>query len=107
MLPVKDDERKKYPIASGVLDYFPDVIVGLAEISDAGNKQHHPDKPLFWNREKSTDHADCLMRHFMQRGKLDKDGKRHTLKMVWRACALAQLELEGARHTECPPSAAG
>jgi hypothetical protein len=35
-----------------------------------------------------------MMRHFLQRGTLDKDGVRHSVKMAWRAMALVQKELE-------------
>lgn len=34
------------------------------------------------------------MRHFVERGKLDSDGLRHSAKMAWRALALLQKELE-------------
>ena len=87
-------ERKRHPVATGVLDYFPDAILALARVSWAGNEQHHPGKPLHWDRSKSTDEADALMRHFLQRGTLDSDGIRHTAKMAWRALAMLQKELE-------------
>jgi hypothetical protein len=51
---------------------------------------------LHWAREKSTDHADCLGRHLLERGKIDKDGERHTTKAAWRILAMLQLELEKA-----------
>lgn len=93
-LPEDSKERKKYPVASGVLDYFPDAIVAISEVSYAGNEQHNPGKPLHWDRSKSDDEADTMQRHFLERGKLDKDGKRHTAKMAWRALALLQKEIE-------------
>ena len=40
------------------------------------------------------DQADCLLRHFIDRGTLDNDGLRHTAKLAWRALAMLQLELE-------------
>lgn len=86
--------RKEYPVATGCLDYFPDAIVEVAHTSLVGNKQHHEDAPLHWDRDRSKDHADCLMRHFLQRGKIDADGVRHTAKVAWRALALLQKELE-------------
>lgn len=82
------------PIASGVLDYFPDAIAAIAEVSKLGNDQHNPGEPLHWSREKSGDHADCIVRHLMERGMIDVDGARHSAKMAWRALALLQLELE-------------
>ena len=86
--------RKKQPVASGVLDYFPDAIVAVSEVSQVGNDQHNPGQPLFWNREKSGDEADSLMSHFMRRGLRDADGVRHSAKAAWRALALLQKEIE-------------
>lgn len=86
--------RKTRPIASGVLDYFPDAIVALAEVSWKGNEQHNPNTSLRWDRSKSGDEADALMRHFMQRGTVDDDGILHTAKLCWRACAMLQKEIE-------------
>lgn len=93
-LPTDPKERKSYPIASGVLDYFPDAIVALAQISKAGNDQHNPGLPLRWTRSKSGDEADTCMRHFLQRGTVDTDGMRHTAKAAWRMLALLQKEIE-------------
>jgi hypothetical protein len=93
-LPTDAASRKNFPIASGVLDYFPDALVALSEISKAGNDQHNPGLPLRWTRSKSGDEADTCMRHFLQRGTLDTDGKRHTAKAAWRILALLQKEIE-------------
>ena len=94
LLPTDAQERKKIPIVSGVLDYFPLAIAEVAKCSWAGNQQHHPDKELHWDKTKSTDHADCIGRHLIDRGKFDTDGQRHSAKLAWRALALLQLELE-------------
>ena len=94
LLPTDAQERKQIPIVSGVLDYFPLAIAEVAKCSWAGNQQHHPDKPLQWDKTKSTDHADCIARHLIDRGKFDTDGQRHSAKLAWRALALLQLELE-------------
>lgn len=96
-LPEDAAARKEYPLASGVLDYFPDALIALAYLSSKGNQQHNPDKPLHWDRSKSTDEADTLMRHFVQRGTLDADGIRHSVKVAWRALALLQKEIEGEK----------
>lgn len=98
-LPDEPKERKKYPIASGVLDYFPDAIVAIARVSFEGNEQHNPGKPLHWDRSKSADEADTMQRHFMQRGTRDKDGTRHTAKAAWRMLALLQKEIENEAAT--------
>ena len=97
MLPIDAKERKTYPIATGFIDYFPDAVAAVAHLSYVGNNQHNPGKPLHWDRTKSMDHADTLMRHFLQRGTLDSDGVRHSVKAAWRALALLQLELEAAQ----------
>lgn len=97
-LPAEAVARKHVPIATGVLDYFPDALVAVAEVSYMGNLQHNPGQPLHWDRSKSRDEADCMIRHYLQRGTRDIDGTRHTAKMVWRALALLQKEIEGERE---------
>lgn len=94
MLPTGAKDRKEYPITSGVLDYFPEAIAAVANVSFIGNKQHNPGEPLHWAREKSMDHEDCIARHLLERGTIDVDGMRHTAKLAWRALALLQLEIE-------------
>lgn len=94
-LPSDSGERKRIPIISGALDYFPLALLEVAKISMAGNEQHNPGKPLHWNRDKSADHADCIGRHLIERGLIDTDGERHTAKLAWRALALLQGEMEG------------
>ena len=87
-------DRKSVPLCTGVLDYFPDALIEVAKVSVEGNKQHNPGEPLHWAKEKSTDHADCIMRHLVDRGKFDSDDTRHSAKLAWRALALLQTELE-------------
>lgn len=89
--------RKEVPLCTGVLDYFPDALAAVAEVSWQGNQQHNPGEPLHWAREKSADHGDCLVRHLLERGTVDVDGQRHTAKMAWRALAILQLEIEAER----------
>jgi hypothetical protein len=95
--PKESKERKACPVASGVIDYFPDALVAVARVSFAGNEQHNPGTPLHWDRSKSADEADALMRHFIERGTLDSDGIRHSAKVAWRALALLQKEIEGEK----------
>ena len=96
-LPTEAIARKAIPLATGCFDYFPDALVAVAELSRIGNEQHNPGKPLFWDRSKSTDEADALARHFIQRGTRDSDGVRHSAKVAWRALALLQKEIEKER----------
>ncbi len=87
-------ERKRLPMARGLLDYFPSA---LAEVA---NTQHNgPESEMHWARGKSSDHADCIVRHLVDRGSLDTDGLSHTAKIAWRALALLQEELEAAGAT--------
>ena len=93
-LPADAKARKDIPLASGVFDYFPDALAEVAKVSKTGNDQHNPGQPLHWARGKSTDQADTMLRHFIERGTMDTDGMRHSAKMVWRGLAILQLELE-------------
>lgn len=95
-LPADSVERKAAPLTTGVLDYFPLAMAAVARVSKAGNDQHNPGQPLRWVRGKSADHADCIVRHLVERGTIDTDGQRHTAKVAWRALALLQEELEAA-----------
>jgi hypothetical protein len=91
---VNAQQRKQRPIVSGVLDYFPDALLEVAYTSFVGNEQHNPGEPLHWAKEKSTDEADALVRHLIQRGTWDTDGVRHSAKAAWRALALLQREID-------------
>lgn len=86
--------NKSMPVCTGFLDYFPDAIREVSKVSLAGNKQHNIDGPLSWDRSKSADHADCLVRHQLLRGTRDTDGQLHSAKVAWRAMAQLQIELE-------------
>lgn len=88
--------RKATPLATGVIDYFPDALLAVAELSRIGNDQHNPGQPLHWDRSKSGDESDALMRHFVDRGTIDVDKVRHSTKVAWRALALLQKEIENA-----------
>lgn len=106
ILPSTSTERKKYPIATGVLDYFPDAIAAIANVSFVGNEQHNPGQHLHWAREKSTDQDDTCMRHFLERGTRDVDGQRHTAKAAWRLLAILQLEIEAEQARATKPVSA-
>ena len=96
-LPSDAKERKTYPIGTGFLDYFPRAVAEVAHVSYVGNEQHNPGLPVHWDRSKSKDEADALIRHFLERGKIDSDGVRHSAKMAWRAMALLEKELEAEK----------
>jgi hypothetical protein len=88
--------RKEMPIARGLFDYFPLACAAVAHVSFKANEQHNPGQPMHWARGKSTDHADCIARHLIERGAIDDDGLRHSAKLAWRALANLQEELERA-----------
>lgn len=98
------EQRKQRPVFSGVLAYFPDALLEVSYCSWVGNEQHNPGQPLHWDRAKSTDEADALVRHLMQAGVVDTDGVRHTAKVAWRALALLQKEIEQSRKLQVPDS---
>jgi hypothetical protein len=104
--------RKRYPITTGFLDYFPDAVQAAAEVSFVGNEKHNPGEALHHSRGKSNDHADCIARHLMERGSFvdevigDKTYRiRHSAAMLWRAAALLQEELEAEGLCSLPRAA--
>lgn len=98
------DERKRYPMCAGLIDYFPDACAAVSNVSFEGNEKHNPGEPLHWSRGKSMDHADCILRHLTQRGGFD-GGIRHTAALAWRALALLQEELEAEKNLGSPRGA--
>lgn len=96
--------RKTYPMARGLLDYFPDALAEVAKVSYLGNEKHNPGEPLHHARGKSTDHADCIIRHLVGRGGFDGD-IRESAAMAWRALALLQEELEEELKLSLPRGA--
>lgn len=97
-------ERKAMPIFRGVLAYFPDALLEVAKVSEAGNQQHNAGQPLHWAKEKSTDEADCIVRHLLEADKIDTDGMLHAAKVAWRALALLQRIIDCKKSpTAIPP----
>lgn len=95
MLTADSAERKGTPITTGVFDYFPLAMAAVARISKKGNDKHNPGQPLHWARNKSTDHADCIPRHLIDRGTIDPDsGELHEACLAWRALAMLELAEE-------------
>jgi hypothetical protein len=98
LLPTDPKERKKLPIGTGVLDYFPLTMAEISKASIAGNKQHVPGTPLHWDRSKSQDDGDAMIRHYIDRYEIDEDGVAECGKMAWRACAVSEKILEERRR---------
>ena len=98
-LPTDAKERKRIPLWSGLVKYFPDALVAVAKLSQVANEQHNPGEPVHWSREKSFDHEDTLLRHLLDSGTVDNDGQLHSTKVAWRALAMLQIEIERS-HTK-------
>jgi len=88
----KAQERKKIPVYSGFVKYFPNAIKDVAVCSRIANEQHHAGKPLHWDMDKSTDELDAMMRHLIDHisEPIDDDGIRHITKVAWRAMAMLE-----------------
>lgn len=96
-LPTDAKARKDIPIYSGFIKYFPLAIAAVAELSRKGNDQHNPGKPLRWDRSKSGDELDAMMRHVLDDAygvPVDTDNVLHKTKVAWRAMADLQKALE-------------
>lgn len=96
--------RKTYPMARGLIDYFPDALAEVAKVSYLGNEKHNPGEEMHHARGKSTDHADCILRHLVGRGGFDGD-TRESAALAWRALALLQEELEREMGLSLPRGA--
>jgi hypothetical protein len=96
--------RKTYPMAAGLLDYFPDALAEVSRISYLGNQKHNPGESMHHARGKSMDHADCIIRHLVGRGGFDGE-LRESAALAWRALALLQEELEAEMGLPLPRGA--
>jgi len=105
-LPTDSRARKAVPLFEGFIGYFPDAMAEVARLSVAGNEKHSPGQPLHWDRSKSTDHADCIIRHQVEFDAIDEDdGFHHAAKVAWRAMAQLQELLERVRGLPPPRNA--
>lgn len=101
-IPQDDESRKSAPLFRGLLGYFPAALFAVAAHSLASDQKHNPDNPDApkWTRGKSSDHADCIVRHLIDAGTretVSKDERLyHLTAAAWRA--LAQLQEEHEYH---------
>lgn len=95
----KAQDRKATPVYSGVLKYFPNALKEVSKCSLAGQKQHNQGNDLYWDKSKSTDNEDALVRHLIDHGidPMDDDGVLHLAKVAWRALASLEIYLENER----------
>ena len=85
-LPTDPVARKMIPVYTGFISYFPRAIAAVSKISMVGGIQHgQTAENLHWDRSKSGDELDALMRHI-----LDKDWAQ----VAWRAMANLEKQLE-------------
>ena len=102
-LPTDSNERKGYPMLSGLLKYFPAALAGVSHISKLGNDKHNPGQPLHHARGKSMDHGDCILRHLtdtedllaaLKRGDANITPEMILLEanqLAWRTLAYTQM----------------
>ena len=93
----KAQSRKATPVFSGCIKYFPNALKAVAKCSKVGNDQHHKDKPLHWDMNKSADEYDAMIRHLIdhQENPIDDDNVLHLTKVAWRALAGLERYLTG------------
>lgn len=87
------NDNKNFPMFEGLLKYFPNALRQVSNLSLVANNQHNPGKPLHWDKSKSTDEKDALLRHLTEIAKgndYDDDGQLHAVKVAWRG--LSNLE---------------
>ena len=87
-LPTDAKERKAIPVYTGFINYFPKAIAAVAKVSLVGGIQHgQTAETLHWDRSKSGDELDAMMRHI-----LDGDWEQ----VAWRAMANLEKKLEAS-----------
>lgn len=85
-LPTDAQTRKTLPVYTGFVAYFPRAMAEVSRISLLGGIQHgQTPETLHWDRPKSGDELDAMMRHI-----LDKDWAQ----VAWRAMANLEKHLE-------------
>jgi hypothetical protein len=90
-MPTDAAARKATPLWSGLMAYFPDAMIAVARHSQHGNDQHHPGTPLHWDKAKSADELDAMMRHALT-GDWDA--------VAWRALANLQRQIDAGWRAE-------
>lgn len=102
-LPEDDATRASYPMAEGCLDYFPNALAEVSRISYEGNLKHNPDEPMHWNRHKSLDHRNKIIRHTVESKPDTEAAIEHAAQAAWRALAELQQKIERVRGMPMSP----
>ena len=86
ILPQDPAARKQIPIYTGFFKYFPKAVAEVANHSLIGGLQHgqSPDN-IHWDRSKSGDELDALMRHIVE---------EDWVSVAWRAMANLEKQIE-------------
>ena len=90
MLPTDSSQRKRIPVYTGFIKYFPDAMIEVTKQSVSGSKQHHGDE-VWWDKSKSKDELDSLMRHLLE---------GDWAAVAWRAMANLQRECDERKGTQ-------
>ena len=90
--PNNDKERKQIRIYDGFIKYFPDAIIEVTKISCKGNEQHHAGTPLHWDKSKSKEELNSMMRHLLEA--IESDSLEDWSAVAWRAMANLQRKCD-------------
>ena len=82
------ETRKRVPIYTGFIKYFPDAIIEVTKQSTRGMLQHSTPT---WNKDISRDELDALMRHMIE---------GDWAAVAWRAMANLQRECDKENKKE-------
>lgn len=78
---------------------FPLALEAVARQTVAGQSKYGDGGELSWDRDKSPNHLDSLMRHMLLCGQIDHEsGELHDTALAWRALAHLQLAEEKRRE---------
>lgn len=91
----RKDDSKKIPVVRGFLEYFPNAIAAVAEVSKFGATKYD------WGNWRHVDngverYTEALGRHFIAENEIDPEsGLAHAAHTAWNAMARLELMLKG------------
>ena len=97
-LPENDAQRKAIRIYDGFMKYFPDAIIEVTKCSCRGNEQHHKDDPLWWDKTKSKEELNSMMRHLIEAQ--ETNSIDDWARVAWRAMANLQRRCDAIRKRD-------